>query len=67
MMDTPREWMMFAGYSSWAPGQLEKEIAEGSWLTIAANPAIVFSSKKSQLWTICVEIYGQTMIDEFFA
>lgn len=67
MNDEPDEWSMFAGCCSWTPGQLESELDRGSWLTIDANPAIVFSSKKSQLWTLCIEIYGQTMIDSHFA
>lgn len=30
------------GYSGWAPGQLEQEISENAWLTVAANMSIVF-------------------------
>ena len=67
MHDEPDEWNMYAGCASWHSGQLESELVDGSWLTIDASPAIIFSSKKSQLWPICVEIYGQTMIDEHFA
>jgi putative transcriptional regulator len=30
------------GYSGWAPGQLEEEIGQNAWLTVAANLSIIF-------------------------
>ena len=30
------------GYSGWAPGQLEQEIGQNAWLTVAANMSIIF-------------------------
>ena len=30
------------GYSGWAPGQLEEEISQNAWLTVAANLSIIF-------------------------
>ena len=64
--DTPREWSMFVGCSSWSAGQLETELALDSWLTIDATPAIVFASKKSELWTLGVEIAAREMVQTFF-
>ncbi|UCD70351.1 MAG: YqgE/AlgH family protein, partial [Betaproteobacteria bacterium] len=29
-------------YSGWAPGQLEQEISQNAWLTVAANLSIIF-------------------------
>jgi putative transcriptional regulator len=66
MMDTPYEYLMLAGMSQWAPGQLEREIKNGSWLVIDSNPAIVFANKPEKTWVNCLEIYSQTMFDEFF-
>ena len=66
MANTTREWMMFAGTSGWAPGQLENELDRDLWLTIDANPAIVFSSKKDELWTLAIEIYSQQQVETFF-
>ena len=65
MMDVPREYMMVAGSAQWSPRQLENEIARGSWLTIGSNPAIVFANKPEHTWANCLEIYSQTMFDEF--
>ena len=36
------------------------------WLTIDANPAIVFSSKKEELWNITIDIYSQQQVENFF-
>ena len=66
MNNTPREWIMFAGSSGWAPGQLENELDRDLWLTIDANPAIVFSSNKEELWTLAIDIYSQQQVENFF-
>lgn len=66
MNNTPQEWIMFAGTSGWAPGQLEGEMDRDLWLTIDANPAIVFSSKKEELWNITIDIYSQQQVENFF-
>ncbi|MCX7605907.1 MAG: YqgE/AlgH family protein [Bacteroidia bacterium] len=40
----------FAGYAGWAPGQLEAEIAQHSWILTEARPEYVFSSQPESLW-----------------
>ncbi len=40
----------YIGYSGWAPGQLENEMKTGSWITIPADPAVVFDKDPSQIW-----------------
>lgn len=41
---------VFAGYSGWGPGQLEKEMEEGSWITEPASVDLVFDIDPDELW-----------------
>jgi putative transcriptional regulator len=38
----PREVLLALGYSGWAGGQLEEEIASNGWLTSPADPTLLF-------------------------
>jgi putative transcriptional regulator len=41
---------IFAGYAGWAGGQLETEIAEGSWYVLPAQAADLLSGSAETLW-----------------
>lgn len=41
---------IFVGYAGWGVGQLEGEIAEGSWWVVPAQTDDVFSSEAEDLW-----------------
>jgi putative transcriptional regulator len=41
---------LFIGYAGWAPGQLEYEIARGSWHVVPASVDSVFAEDPGQLW-----------------
>jgi putative transcriptional regulator len=41
---------IFAGYAGWGAGQLEGELAEGSWFVVDPEPADVFSQDPPSLW-----------------
>lgn len=41
----------YLGYSGWGPGQLESEMQTGSWITLPADPAIVFEKDSSRIWS----------------
>jgi len=57
-LDTPREVLapamtglrIFAGYSGWSSGQLDTEIAEGSWFVVGFRPNDVFADAPTRLW-----------------
>ena len=42
--DGPRDVLVSLGYAGWSAGQLEQEIAQNAWLTVAADPAVLFDT-----------------------
>jgi putative transcriptional regulator len=40
----------YAGYTGWAPGQLEFEIATGAWDTVPGDPSVIFDKDPDDLW-----------------
>lgn len=40
----PEDFIVALGYAGWAAGQLEEEITNNSWLTLPADPAILFET-----------------------
>ncbi len=40
----PKEYLIALGYAGWSAGQLERELAENSWLTLPADRDIIFST-----------------------
>jgi putative transcriptional regulator len=38
----PDRLMVTLGYAGWGPGQLEDEIARNAWLTVEADPELIF-------------------------
>ena len=45
-----RQVRVFAGYAGWSPGQLEKEMSDNGWLTVPADPEIVFDPSIDDKW-----------------
>jgi putative transcriptional regulator len=46
-----RSVRVFAGYAGWGPGQLEEELAEGSWLVFPARTSDIFGAEPERLWS----------------
>jgi putative transcriptional regulator len=44
----PSRMLVTLGYSGWGPGQLEDEIAHNAWLTVAADPDVIFDTPPEQ-------------------
>ncbi len=45
---------LYAGYAGWAPGQLDGELARGSWHVVDARADQVFSASPGKLWRLLV-------------
>ena len=41
---------LFIGYAGWAPGQLDSEMARGSWRVLPASSELVFDADPQTLW-----------------
>lgn len=48
----------FSGYAGWAPGQLEREISEGSWILAPADPRLVLDTPADALWLAALQANG---------
>lgn len=46
----PQRSLMALGYSGWGPGQLEREVRENGWLTVAADQDLVFETDPASKW-----------------
>ncbi|HBY63361.1 MAG TPA: hypothetical protein DEH78_26355 [Solibacterales bacterium] len=51
----PAKLRIFAGYSGWGPGQLEREISLGSWQVFPARAGEVFDGDPLTLWDRLIE------------
>jgi putative transcriptional regulator len=46
----PEKYLLALGYSGWSEGQLEQELLDNSWLTLPADPNIIFDFKPEDRW-----------------
>lgn len=46
----PKRSLFLFGYSGWGPGQLEREVAAGSWFTIPLDKQLIFSPDAENTW-----------------
>lgn len=54
----PRRVLITLGYASWGEGQLESELAENAWLTVAASTDIVFDTPLEQRYNRALDLLG---------
>jgi len=48
--DPTRGLRVFAGYSGWGPGQLQREIERGGWHVIPADAETIFDKDSALIW-----------------
>ena len=56
----PKQALMMLGYAGWGPGQLEDEIAQNGWLTVAATHDLVFTHANPDKWENGLKLLGIT-------
>lgn len=54
----PRKLLITLGYSGWSAGQLEDEIARNGWLTVDADPQVIFDTPIDQRYDRAVSLLG---------
>ena len=56
--DGPRQHLVALGYAGWAPGQLEDEISRNGWLTVAADPDLIFDLAPEERYQAAMQALG---------
>jgi putative transcriptional regulator len=54
----PKRVLITLGYSAWGEGQLETELGENSWLTVDADPAVIFETPVDQRYDKALALLG---------
>ena len=54
----PSAYMVLLGYAGWGEGQLESELSENSWLTVGADPAVIFDTPVDQRYAKALSLLG---------
>ena len=54
----PRRVFVSLGYSAWGEGQLESEISDNSWLTVAADLDLIFDTPVAQRYDKALMLLG---------
>ncbi len=54
----PDPALLALGYASWAPGQMEAEMAANAWLSAPINPEVIFDVPFEQRWSAAAGLLG---------
>lgn len=54
----PVRVLVSLGYAAWGEGQLESELSENSWLTVAADPALMFELPFEERYDKALKLLG---------
>jgi putative transcriptional regulator len=54
----PEQILVTLGYAGWAPGQLEHELAQNAWLTVAARNDILFDLPAEERLPAAMQLLG---------
>jgi putative transcriptional regulator len=54
----PPRVLVTLGYSGWQPGQLEDELGRNGWLSVEADPAVIFDTPIEQRYERALSLLG---------
>ena len=54
----PTRVLVTLGYASWGEGQLESELGENNWLTVEADPAVIFDTPVPERYDRALALLG---------
>lgn len=54
----PKKFGLFLGRAGWGPGQLEREIAEGAWLSCEPRLDLLFGTATDDVWHQALQAIG---------
>lgn len=54
----PDKFMVSLGYSGWSAGQLEQEMAQNAWLSVEADPHVIFDLPPQERLPAAMELLG---------
>jgi putative transcriptional regulator len=54
----PQQILVTLGYAGWAPGQIEYELAQNAWLTVAARQDVIFDLPAEERLAAAMSLLG---------
>ena len=54
----PEKSLVALGYAGWDAGQLEAEMLANTWLTVPAEPSVIFDVPFADRWSVAANIIG---------
>lgn len=54
----PEQALVALGYSGWAPGQIEQELAQNAWLTVPASTSVIFDLTSEKRLPAALQLLG---------
>jgi putative transcriptional regulator len=58
----PEEAVVALGYAGWDAGQLEAEVAQNAWLTVAVDERLVFATPVAERWQAAGRLLGVNLL-----
>lgn len=54
----PKDVLVSLGYAGWSAGQLEQELAQNAWLTVEADPSLLFEVPAQERLGAAIKLLG---------